>query len=67
MAAGRAKSGEVAPKPTVTKDTPELKFLKTDSDSPAEAVSGSLYRDEVARLKEKGDDSEYEEQQTNDI
>ena len=70
-AAGRAKSGEIAPKPkNGAKDTPKLKFVKTDSDSPTvAAVSESLYRDEVAPRKEKGtsDESDYEEQQTNDI
>ena len=69
-AAGRAKSGEVAPEPKEgAKDTPKLKFVKTDSDSPAVAVSESLYRDEVAPRKEKGasDETDYEEQQTNDI
>ena len=71
-AAGRAKGeGEVAPKPKEgAKDTPKLRFVKTDSDSTATvAVSESLYRDEVAPRKEKGtsDDSDYEEKQTNDI
>ena len=54
----------------VPKDTPKLKFVKTDSDSPTVvSVSESLYRDEVAPRKEKGtsDDSDFEEQQTNDI